>query len=100
MKLPTSKKGVHRLNSILTDLNRFISNYAQHTFYKLLKKKTDFKWITDCKEVFKSLKKTLATLPILSRPSPGEVLYLYLVITEEDVSVILIRESDIHQRLM
>lgn len=63
MNSSSSMKEVQRLNNMLTALNRFISKTAQHTlpFYRLLKKKADFERKTDYEEVFKYLKKTLAT---------------------------------------
>lgn len=47
--------------------------------------------------MFKSLKKILATPLALNWPCLGEVLYLYLVVVEEVVSVVLISEFDAHQ---
>lgn len=53
--------------------------------------------MVNCKEVFESLNKTLATTSIHTRPLPGEILYLYIVVTEEVVSTIFIRESRANQ---
>lgn len=44
------------------------------------------------------MKKTLAIPPVYTRQYSGKVLYIYLVVVEEVVSVILIREPDAHQR--
>lgn len=100
MKSPNLKKEVTRLNGILTALNIFMSKSAQHAlpFYQLLKKKIDFEWTNDCEEAFKCLKKTLATPLVLTRPSSWEGLYLYLVVSNEVVRVVLIREPGAHHR--
>lgn len=87
---------------MLTSLNRFISKSAQHAlpFYRQLKEKTDFKWTTHYEEEFKSLKITLATPLVLTRPYPRKVLYLYLYVAKAAASTVMVRDSDAHQRLM
>lgn len=65
-----------------------------------LKKRTEFEWTTKCNNAFQSLKIILATPPILTQPSPGEVLYLYLEVFKEDMSVVLIREVNGGQHLV
>lgn len=73
----------------------YLKVYTTHfAFYILLKKNTDFEWTTDCEEEFKSLKRTLSLLSVLTRPLPREVLYLYLVVLEEVRSTVLFREID------
>lgn len=85
---------------MLTTLDRFISKSANYTlhFYRLLMKKNDSEWTTDCEDTFRSLKNTLATSPLLTIPSPREVFHLYLVVAKEAVTVVFIRETDAHQR--
>lgn len=58
-----SKKEVQKLIGMLIALNILISKYVHHTlpFYRLLRNKTNFKWTTEFKNAFESLKKTLAT---------------------------------------
>ncbi|KAK3033423.1 hypothetical protein RJ639_032396 [Escallonia herrerae] len=43
---------------------------------------------------FEELKTYLSSLPLLSKPLPGEDLFLYLLVTEVAVSAVLVREED------
>lgn len=54
-------------------------------------------WNTKCNDAFESLKRILATSSLLIQPSSGETLYLYLAMSEDAVSVILIREKEVGQ---
>ena len=47
-----------------------------------------------CEEAFKGLKEYLACPLLLSKPLPGEVLYVYLADSEKAVSSVLIREDN------
>ncbi|MCI43667.1 hypothetical protein A2U01_0064905, partial [Trifolium medium] len=74
-----------KLHGMITALNRFISRSAQHTlpFYKLLRKEVSFKWTNECEDAFNQLKKALSQPPVLSRPTEGEMLYVYLAVSME-----------------
>ncbi|KAK3036131.1 hypothetical protein RJ639_031712 [Escallonia herrerae] len=48
----------------------------------------------DCQKSFEELKTYLSSPPLLSKPLPGEDLFLYLSITEVAVSTVLVREED------
>ncbi|GKV26884.1 hypothetical protein SLEP1_g36101 [Rubroshorea leprosula] len=50
------------------------------------------------KTAFDELKRYLASAPLLSKPKEGESLYLYLGVTDEAVSSILLREENKHQK--
>jgi len=103
-KLPTphSKKCIQTLNGMLTALSRFVAKSAQHVlpFFKLLRKETKFEWTDECENALKHLKQTLSTPPVLSRPEQGEVLYLYLYVSSDAVSAVLIRETAEGQKLV
>jgi len=96
-RLPTphSKKCIQTLNGMLTALSRFIAKSAQHAlpFFKLLRKEMKFEWTDECKNALKHFKETLSAPPVLSRPEQGDVLYLYLSVSSDAVSAILIRET-------
>jgi ribonuclease HI len=96
-KLPTphSKKCIQTLNEMLTALSRFVAKSTQHAlpFFKLLRKETKFEWTDECATALKHLKETLSTPPVLSRPDLGETLYLYLSVSSDAVSAVLIRET-------
>ncbi|MCH80134.1 hypothetical protein A2U01_0000896 [Trifolium medium] len=95
METPSSKEQIMKLNGMLTTMKRFISRSAQHAlkFYKLLRKEVAFEWTTECEEAFSQLKKALSQPPILSRPTVEETLYLYLAVSSEVVSAVLVREA-------
>lgn len=78
MKAPTSKKDIQRLNGMMTVLNRLISIFVQQALplYRVLRKQAGFEWNVEFNNAFESFKIILATLPVLTKPSSGEVLYL------------------------
>lgn len=59
-----------------------------------LRKEEKFDLTPECERTHESLKKSLAKLQVLTRPLLGETLYLYLVVSEEEISVVLIREPN------
>ncbi|KAL0431954.1 UNVERIFIED_CONTAM: Ribonuclease HI [Sesamum radiatum] len=80
----------------ITSLSRFISRSADRSllFFKALGKTKEFKWTEECDQALNSLKQYLATPPLLANPKLGEVLVLYLVVSEEAVSSVLVREQE------
>ena len=92
---PHSKKCIQTLNGMLTALSRFVAKSTQHAlpFFKLLRKETKFEWTEECEPALKHLKETLSALPALSRPDQGEVIYLYLSVSSDAVSAVLVRET-------
>ncbi|XP_074277860.1 uncharacterized protein LOC141601469 [Silene latifolia] len=55
-------------------------------FYDILRKSQKFEWTPEHEKAFGELKQYLSTPPLLSKPEQGEPLYLYLSVTEADVS--------------
>ncbi|XP_057790905.1 uncharacterized protein LOC131007998 [Salvia miltiorrhiza] len=100
MTPPRGIKEVQTLNGRITALSRFISQSTERSlpFFKILRKGTRFKWDAECQSAFDDLKVYLAELPTLTKPIPGEVLYLYIAVGEESVSSVLIREAGSHQK--
>jgi hypothetical protein len=92
---PHSNKCIQTLNGMLTALSRFVAKSAQHAlpFFKLLRKETKFDWIEECENALRHLKETLSAPPVLSRPDQGETIYLYLSVSSDAVSAVLIRET-------
>jgi len=80
---------------MLTALSRFVAKSAQHAlpFFKLFRKETKFEWTEECEAALKHLKETQFAPPVLSRPDQGEVLYLYLSVSSDTVSAVLVRET-------
>ncbi|XP_057770724.1 uncharacterized protein LOC130990511 [Salvia miltiorrhiza] len=78
----------------------FISRSAERSmpFFKILRKGTKFLWTAECRAAFEDLKVYLAKLPTLTKPVPGETLYLYIAVGEDAISSVLIREEGSHQK--
>ncbi|XP_057444551.1 uncharacterized protein LOC130736779 [Lotus japonicus] len=62
-------------------------------FFTCLKKNSTFQWTEACEKAFTKLKESLATLPVLSKPTPGVPLTLYLAVTDRAVSTVLLQEE-------
>ncbi|KAL5576126.1 hypothetical protein UlMin_017825 [Ulmus minor] len=95
MKSPTKVKDVQRLTGCIASLNRFIARATDRSlpFFKALKKGADFVWTDECEQSFQELKVYLGRVPLLSKPVQGEVLSIYLAVSEAAVSAALIREE-------
>jgi hypothetical protein len=102
-ELPTTKmkKCIQTLNGMITSLSRFIAKSAQHVlpFFKLLRKETTFEWTYDCEKALAYLKNAISQPSLLSRPDEGETLYLYLFVSYESVSVVLVSETTERHKL-
>ena len=53
-----------------------------------------FEWNSDVEEAFQQLKKYLANLPELVSPIVGEVLSLYVAVSDYSLSVVLLAERE------
>ncbi|KAL0439573.1 UNVERIFIED_CONTAM: Transposon Ty3-G Gag-Pol polyprotein [Sesamum latifolium] len=95
MSPPHSIKDVQKLAGRLAALNRFISRSADKglPFFKVLRGATKFEWTTASQEVFDDLRRYLTSPPLLTKPKAGELLYLYLAISESGVSSVLVRQE-------
>ncbi|XP_071739418.1 uncharacterized protein [Rutidosis leptorrhynchoides] len=93
-----TKKQVQSLNGKLAALTRFLSKAAERSFpfFHTLKdctKKSDFKWIDEAEKRFQEMKTLLKDLPTLTAPVTGQALILYLAVSKEAVSSILVAEQ-------
>ncbi|XP_016164260.1 uncharacterized protein LOC107606747 [Arachis ipaensis] len=95
MKSPGCIKDVQRLAGRLTVLSRFLGASAAKAlpFFNLMKKGIAFEWTPACEEAFNHFKAILVTPPVLGKPKAGEPLYLYLAVTEEALTAVLVREE-------
>ncbi|XP_022851791.1 uncharacterized protein LOC111373492 [Olea europaea var. sylvestris] len=66
-------------------------------FFKVLKQGKKFQWISKCEEAFQGLKKHLGEVPLLSKPQLREPLLLYLVVSNEAISAVIVKEENMHQ---
>ena len=91
---PSNIKDIQRLTGRIAALSRFVSRASDkcHPFFQVLKK--DFQWDAHCQEAFTALKSYLSSPPILVSPSEGELLTLYLVVSDFATSATLVRERD------
>ena len=97
LKLPSNPKEVQVLTGMLAALNRFISKFADrcHPFYQLLKKWKGFRWNEECERAFQDLKECFVQAPMLTAPEPGEDLFMYLLVLEHAISVMLLRDQGV-----
>ncbi|KAL0441204.1 UNVERIFIED_CONTAM: Retrovirus-related Pol polyprotein from transposon gypsy [Sesamum radiatum] len=87
---------VQKLAGRLAALNRFISRSADKglPFFKILRGGAKFEWSKNGQEAFDELKKYLVSPPLLTKPETGETLYLYLAVSENAVSSVLVRQEN------
>ena len=94
MPPPSSIKEVQCLTGRIAALSRFVSRASDkcQPFFQVLKKA--FQWDTNCEEAFSALKMYLSSPPILVSPSKGELLTLYLAVSDFSTSVVLVIDKD------
>ncbi|KAL0734088.1 hypothetical protein Bca4012_010298 [Brassica carinata] len=92
---PRKVKEVQRLTGRMAALSGFISRLSDksHAFFEALKNPQDFQWSNKCEQALDDLKIYLTTPPPLSKPLDGEILLLYLAVSEHAVSGPLVREE-------
>ena len=94
MPPPSNIKEVQRLTGRIAALSIFVSRASDkcQPFFQVLKKA--FQWDTHCEEAFAALKTYLSSPLILVSPSEGELLTLYLVVSDFSTSAVLVRDKD------
>ncbi|XP_024024069.1 uncharacterized protein LOC112092339 [Morus notabilis] len=95
MALPKKPKEVQKQTGCVATLNRFISKSTDKCvpFFDTLRGSKPFLWTEECEQAFQQLKEHLGKPPMLSKPVTGEILSLYLAVSEHAVSSVLIREE-------
>ena len=93
MKSPSTVKEVQQLTGRIAALNRLVSRATDKCapFFKVLTGKKRFQWTEECEKAFTDLKQYLGSPPLLSKPLCGEMLYVYLAVSDSAVSAVLIR---------
>ncbi|XP_034201917.1 uncharacterized protein LOC117616643 [Prunus dulcis] len=97
MERPKTTKAIQSLTGRVAALTRFISKATDKCvpFFKALKGgKRDITWAAECDNAFQALKNYMSKAPLLSKPLPGEILYLYLSVSGTAVSSVLIRKPE------
>ena len=94
MPPPSGIKEVQRLTGRIAALSRFVSRVSDkcQPFFQVLKKA--FQWDTKCEETFSALKTYFSSPPILVSPIEGELLTLYLAVSDFSTSAVLVRDKD------
>ncbi|KAI5322547.1 hypothetical protein L3X38_031619 [Prunus dulcis] len=94
MERPKTMKDIQSLTGRVAALTRFISKATDKCvpFFKALKGgKQNIIWTAECDKAFQDLKNYMSKAPLLSKPLPGEILSLYLSVSNTAVSSVLIR---------
>ena len=94
MPSPLGIKEVQRLTGRIAALSRFVSRASDkcQPFFQVLKKA--FQWDAKCEEAFTTLKMYLSSPPILVSPVEGELLTLYLAVSDFSTSAVLVRDKE------
>ncbi|XP_058783456.1 uncharacterized protein LOC131658141 [Vicia villosa] len=95
MRSPSSKIEVQQLTGRLVALSQFLScvgDKAIH-FFAAIRKAKEFEWTPTCEEAFLAVKKFLSSPPILTRPKENSHLVLYLSVTDNVVSSVLVQDG-------
>ncbi|KAJ9552293.1 hypothetical protein OSB04_016338 [Centaurea solstitialis] len=69
-----------------------------HLFYNVLHKNKGFDWTEAHEDALQNLKKYMSNPPLLTKPIEGESLQLYLAVSNNAVSVVLVREGEQQQQ--
>ena len=90
----TGIKEVQRLTGRIAALSQFVSRASDkcQPFFQVLKKA--FQWDTKCEEAFSALKTYLSSPPILVSPVEGELLTLYLAVSDFSTSEVLVKDKE------
>ena len=91
---PSNIKEIQRQTGRIAALSRFVSKASDkcQPFFQVLKRA--FQWDAHCKEAFTTLKDYLSSPPVLVSPYEGELLTLYLAVSDFSTSAALVRERD------
>nr|KYP70772.1 Retrovirus-related Pol polyprotein from transposon 17.6 [Cajanus cajan] len=99
MKSPTTLKEVQKLAGRLTSLSWFLPRLAKiaKPILLLLKKTERFKWTQECEQSFQQFKERLSTPPILSKPAGDLDMIVYLAVSSNSISVVMVQEDQGNQ---
>ena len=92
MPPPSNIKEVQRLTRRIAALSRSRFSDKCQPFFQVLKKA--FQWDAHCEKAFTALKTYMISPPILVSPYEGELLTLYLAVSDFSTSAVLVRDKD------
>jgi hypothetical protein len=95
VRSPSSLKEVQQLIGRLAAVSRVLScgGDKAFAFFSSIKKKEKFEWTPKCEAVFRQIKTFLCTPLVLIHPSKGYTLFLYLSISNNAMSSVLVQDS-------
>ncbi|KAJ9566427.1 hypothetical protein OSB04_002393 [Centaurea solstitialis] len=98
LKTSKSYSKNHQQNHLI-GTNRFISRSSDkcHLFYNVLRKNQGSVWIEAHEKALQDLKQYMSSPPLLTKPIIGESLQLYLDVSNNAMSAVLVREQDRQQ---
>ncbi|XP_020687591.1 uncharacterized protein LOC110103278 [Dendrobium catenatum] len=95
---PRNIKEVQRLNGRIAALSQFLARSGDKyfPFFKVLRgaRSLGFQWTDKCQEAYEQLRAYLASPPLLSKPIPWEILYMYMVVSSQAISSVLVQVED------
>nr|GEU93891.1 protein NYNRIN-like [Tanacetum cinerariifolium] len=98
---PKMLKEMQSLSGKLKALNRFLAGYVKRSlsFFETLKNimkdnKDDFRRTKDTERALQEMKKLIMHLPSLTTPKPKDILYVYLVASQDVVSGVFLAERE------
>ena len=102
IKYPTTIREIQQPTRRVAAFSQFISKLAERClpFFKTLRQIKNFDWTKECQSTFDDLKKYLNSVPLLLKPVKGKELYMYISVSPNAVSSILIRKDKGIQRLI
>ncbi|XP_057427450.1 uncharacterized protein LOC130720771 [Lotus japonicus] len=102
MQSPTSMKDVQKLTGRISAMSRFLpcSGSKSAPFFQCLRKNRVFQWTDECEQAFQNLKEHLSKPPILSKPIPGTPLSVFISISDNAVSSVLLQECKDELRII
>jgi len=92
MQSPKNIKDVQRLVGRVVALSRFMPKMVEKIkpILSLIKKASRFKWDEECENAFTQLKTFLASPPVIQKPCPNQPIVVYLSVSRETISAVLI----------
>ena len=97
MAIPTDLKHIQKLAGCVAALSCFISRLGEKALplYRLLRRTEHFVWMDAAAAILDEIKTLLASKPVLTSPTIGEPMLLYIAATHQVVSAVLVVEREV-----
>jgi hypothetical protein len=94
-KSPRSVTQIRSFLGLAGYYRRFIPNFSKiaKPITQLIEKEAKFKWSSQCKEVFLTLKKLLTTAPVLAQPNIEKSFDVYCDASGTDIGGVLMQDG-------